>query len=78
MRLGRDVKERYGLRGVFGVATNKLVSRVAASVLRPAQICDVRAGSESAFVSPVLLTKLPGLAGAGAKDPLLRWRDSFT
>ena len=70
MRLERDVKERHGLRGMLGVATNKLVSRAAASVLRPAQVCDVRAGSESAFVSPVLLTELPGLAGPRATETL--------
>ena len=70
VRLEREVKDRHGLRGMLGVATNKLVSRVAASVLRPAQVCDVRAGSESAFVSPVLMTALPGLDAPQVKDAL--------
>ena len=39
-------------------------------MLRPAHVCDVRAGSEAAFVSPVRLTELPGLAGPRAKDAL--------
>ena len=70
VRLEREVKERHGLRGVLGVATNKLVSRVAASVLTPAHVCDVRAGSESAFVSPVLLAAVTGLQGARGKAAL--------
>jgi DNA polymerase-4 len=70
VRLQREVKQRHGLTGVAGVATNKLVSRVAASMVRPAEVCDVQRGSESAFVAPVFITGIPGLDGSRAKEGL--------
>jgi DNA polymerase-4 len=70
VRLAREVKQRHGVGGVAGVATNKLVSRVAASMVRPAAVCDVQGGSESAFVAPVFITRIPGLEGSRAKQAM--------
>ena len=59
-RIEREVTQRYGLAGVAGVANTKLVSRIAARLVSPLQLCEVRAGSERAFLAPLPLTTLPG------------------
>ena len=70
MRLERDVKQRHALPGVAGVATNKFVSRLAATLIVPIQLCDVRPGAEVSFVAPVFLVnyrhfRRQGRKGAG-------------
>ena len=63
MRLERDVTSRLGLQAVAGIGTNKLVAQMASSILTPPQLCDVRAGSEQDFLSPLPVSTLPGLRG---------------
>ncbi len=65
MRLERDVTSRLGLQAVAGIGTNKLVAQMASSILTPPQLCDVRAGSEQDFLSPLPVSILPGLQGPG-------------
>ena len=65
MRLERDVTSRLGLEAVAGIGTNKLVAQMASSILTPPQLCDVRAGSEQDFLSPLSVSTLPGLRGPG-------------
>lgn len=65
MRLERDVSSRLGLQAVAGIGTNKLVAHMASSLLTPPQLCDVRAGSEQDFLSPLPVSTLPGLRGPG-------------
>ena len=65
MRLERDVSARLGLQAVAGIGTNKLVAHMASSLLTPPQLCDVRAGSEQDFLSPLPVSTLPGLQGPG-------------
>jgi DNA polymerase-4 len=65
MRLERDVSARLGLQAVAGIGTNKLVAHMASALLTPPQLCDVRAGSEQDFLSPLPVATLPGLRGPG-------------
>ncbi|MBA3613375.1 MAG: hypothetical protein H0W49_10805 [Nitrospirales bacterium] len=65
MRLERDVTSRLGLQAVAGIGTNKLVAQMASSILTPPQLCDVRAGFEQDFLSPLPVSILPGLRGPG-------------
>jgi DNA polymerase-4 len=65
MRLERDVSAWLGLQAVAGIGTNKLVAHMASSLLTPPQLCDVRAGSEQDFLSPLPVSTLPGLQGPG-------------
>ena len=60
-RIEREVVQRYRLPAVMGVGSNKLVSRVAAKLVQPTQLCDVRPGSERMFLAPLPVTLLPGL-----------------
>lgn len=60
-RIEREVARQYGLAGVVGVANTKLVSHIAAKLVAPLQLCEVRPGSERAFLAPLPVTTLPGL-----------------
>jgi DNA polymerase IV len=71
----REVVERYRLPGVVGVGSNKLVSRVAAKLIQPTQLCDVRPGSERMFLAPLPVTVLPGLSRHGSKTLLALLQD---
>ncbi len=60
-RVQKEVRERFRLPANAGVAVNKLVSGVAARVLRPVGLCDVLPGGEEAFLSPVAVGNLPAV-----------------
>lgn len=69
-RVEREVMQRCGLAGVVGVSCNKLVSRIAASLIPPRQLCDIRPGSERTFLAPLPVTVLPGISRTRARDVL--------
>ena len=60
-RIQREVRGRLRLAATLGVASNKLVSRVAARVIRPERLYDVFPGSEAPFLSPLEVDLLPGV-----------------
>ena len=59
MRIKREITEQYGLVGVAGLASNKLVARIASTIVDPPQLCDIRHGSEEAFLAPLPIPTLP-------------------
>ncbi|HET8948455.1 MAG TPA: DNA polymerase IV [Candidatus Polarisedimenticolia bacterium] len=61
-RIRREIADRLRLRATVGVAVNKLVSRVAARVIRPDGLYDVFPGSEAVFLAPLPVLLLPGAA----------------
>ena len=60
-KIQRELKARFSLRSTVGVASNKLVSRVASRVIRPRGVFDVFPGGESTFLAPLPVEVLPGL-----------------
>ncbi|MGH7233630.1 MAG: DNA polymerase Y family protein [Nitrospiraceae bacterium] len=75
-RIDREMTHQHGLTGVIGVASNKLVSRVAAAtLLQPPQCCDVRPGLERTFLAPLPISLLPGLSRAVARKTLALLND---
>lgn len=66
-RIRREVRERYDLEPTIGVAGNKLVSRIASRVVKPAGLCDVTPGSEREFLAPLHVRRLPGVGPHIAK-----------
>ena len=54
-----EIAERFQLVGVAGVASNKLGSEVASTVVAPLQLYDVRPGAEQMFLSPLPIRTLP-------------------
>ncbi|GJL56614.1 MAG: DNA polymerase IV [Nitrospirales bacterium] len=59
MRIKRDIAQQYGLVGVAGLASNKLVARIASTVVTPPRLCDIHHGSEEAFLAPLPIQTLP-------------------
>ena len=66
-RIRREIADRLRLPATVGVATNKLVSRVAARVIRPDGLCDIFPGGEAPFLAPLPVGFLPGAAGPQAR-----------
>ena len=60
-RIQREVRARLRLASTLGVASNKLVSRVAARVVRPNRLYDVFPGSEASFLAPLWVDLLPSV-----------------
>ncbi len=58
-RIRAEIDRRLRLPSTAGVATNKLVSRVAARVIRPDGLCDIFPGAESSFLAPLPVGLLP-------------------
>ncbi len=59
-KIRREIWGRLGLPVTVGLAVNKVVSEVAAHVLKPEPVVDVRPGDEPAFLAPHPLAALPG------------------
>ncbi len=57
----QEVLGQYGLDGVAGVGSNKLIAQTAATLIAPSELYDVRPGSEELFMSPLPVGTLPGL-----------------
>ncbi len=58
-RLQRDIAMQVHLDGVLGIGSNKLVAQTAAGLVQPAQLYEVRHGSERAFMAPLSIETLP-------------------
>lgn len=60
-RAQKEIRRRLHLEASLGIASNKMVSRIASEVIRPAGLQDVPHGNESAFLSPLPVRLLPGV-----------------
>jgi DNA polymerase-4 len=60
-RMRRLVVQNFQLDSAVGLASNKLVSRVAARVIRIRELCDVFPGVEASFLAPLGVNLLPGV-----------------
>jgi DNA polymerase-4 len=60
-RLQREVKEEIGLSASLGVATNKLVAKVASDHDKPGGLTVVRPGEEADFLAPLPVRVLWGV-----------------
>jgi len=69
-RILRDVSDSVRFEGTVGLASNKLVSGVAARVIRSCgDLCEVPPGSEAPFLAPLRVRLLPAVRKA--EGPLL-------
>jgi DNA polymerase-4 len=57
----RLVAQDFQLDAAVGLASNKLVSRVASRVVKVRELCDVFPGLESSFLAPLAVNVLPGV-----------------
>lgn len=65
-RMRREIAERLRLAGDLGLATNKLISRVAGDLVHEG-IWDVFPGGEAAFLAPLPPWHLPGIGAVQAR-----------
>ena len=66
VRLRAEVKAQCGLDISIGVASCKLVAKVASELRKPRGLVVVQPGNEAAFLAPLPLAKLPGCGPATA------------
>jgi DNA polymerase IV len=59
--LKRTIMDRLNLDTAVGVATNKLLSKVATRLIKPTGLCRVVAGCEGEFLAPLPVRILPGI-----------------
>jgi DNA polymerase-4 len=57
----KEMQRQLRMESSLGVATNKMVSRIASEVIRPAGLQDVPPGNEASFISPLPVRLLPGV-----------------
>jgi DNA polymerase-4 len=57
----KEIHRQLHLDAALGIASNKMVSKIASEVIRPAGLQDVPHGNESAFLSPLPVRLLPGV-----------------
>ncbi|MDZ7373535.1 MAG: DNA polymerase IV [candidate division KSB1 bacterium] len=57
----REIRDRLNLEATVGVATNKLVSKIASDIVKPTGLQSVRPGYEERFLSPLPVHYLPGV-----------------
>ena len=60
-RMRRLVTQDFQLNTAVGLASNKLVSRVAARVIKIQELCDIFPGVEASFLAPLRVSLLPGV-----------------
>ena len=57
----RAIRERARLSASFGVASNKLVAKIASDLHKPGGVTVVRPGMEAEFLAPLPARKIPGV-----------------
>jgi DNA polymerase IV len=60
-RLRKELNQQFRLDLSVGVAANKLVSKVASDTARPYGLLEVAPGTESSFLAPLPVGRLPGV-----------------
>jgi len=60
-RAQSDLRRELRLEASVGVASNKMVSRIASVVMQPAGLHEVVPGGEAPFLAPLPVTLLPGI-----------------
>ncbi|KPK24176.1 MAG: DNA polymerase IV, partial [Dehalococcoidia bacterium SG8_51_3] len=60
-KLKQRVKNELGLCASIGIASSKVVAKIASDASKPDGLLDVPVGGESAFLAPLLVNRLPGI-----------------
>jgi DNA polymerase-4 len=68
-RLKLEIKQKTKLTASVGLATNKLVAKVASELAKPNGLCAVLPGFEANFLAPLAIRRLPGV-GETTKERL--------
>jgi DNA polymerase-4 len=69
-RIKLEIKDKLRLNASVGLATNKLVAKVASELAKPNGLCAVLPGCEASFLAPLKIGRLPGV-GETTKERLV-------
>ena len=61
VKLRQRIKDELGLSASVGIASGKVVAKVASELSKPDGLLEVAAGQERAFLAPLPIIKLPGI-----------------
>ena len=67
-RAQNDLRRELRLEASVGVASNKMVSRIASVIMKPAGLHEVTPGGEASFLAPLPVTLLPGIGPKGREQ----------
>jgi DNA polymerase-4 len=67
VKLQHEVKQRFRLDLSIGIASNRLVAKIASGASKPSGVFEVLPGHERAFLAPLPVRKLPGIGPATAE-----------
>jgi DNA polymerase-4 len=67
LRIRDEVKAETGLDLSIGIATSKVVAKIASDLRKPRGFVEVRPGEETRFLAPLPLRRLPGLGPSTAE-----------
>lgn len=67
VHLQSEVKQRFRLDLSIGIASNRLVAKVASGASKPIGVLEVFPGQEEVFLAPLPVRKLPGIGPATAE-----------
>lgn len=67
VQLQREVRQRFRLDLSIGIASNRLVAKIASGASKPTGVFEVLPGHERAFLAPLPIRKLPGIGPATAE-----------
>ncbi len=60
-RLQRQIRRRFGLDITVGLASNRLVAKIASGLAKPRGLLEVAPGHEASFLAPLGVGRLPGV-----------------
>jgi len=66
-RLRKEVQTRLSLSGTVGIASNKMVSRIASRLTPVEEVLDVGDGEEASFMAPLPVEVIPGIGSLRKK-----------
>lgn len=67
LRIKQRIKDELGITASVGIASSKVVAKVASGLSKPDGLIEVAPGQERAFLAPLPIDKLPGVGAKGEK-----------
>ena len=61
LAIKQRIKEELGLSASVGIASGKVVAKIAAELSKPDGLLEIAAGEERSFLAPLPIAKLPGI-----------------
>ena len=65
LRIKRRIKDELGITASVGIASSKVVAKVASGLSKPDGLIEVAPGQERIFLAPLPISRLPGVGARG-------------